>query len=267
MEIFVAAFGITAAVILIVGSLVLRQIKSRQQFLLMQQVLDKGLPGLPGLPPFWVLSMRQGVMTLTLGVGLLIVGLAAMKGASKVEMPSAASLLPPSPANPSSGGGSASGGSSMGASAGSLDSAATTQRGGNTPPGGANDSPGDQYGQLPPPPPPPGEMGPPDDGGPPPPPGDGRPGWGGPGGWGPGGGPGFGGPGWNGPPGGPRWGGRGMPPAPPRPPAPNPALERWHAAQAQHAIGLIAAGIGFILFLLGGMRIAFAGVERRHMSA
>jgi hypothetical protein len=223
IDIAAAAFGITAAVLLVIGSLILRQMKSRQQFLLMQQVLDKGLPGLPGLPPFWVLSLRQGVTTATLGVGLLVTGVVAVGMSSGVEMPK--SVLPA--------GGAATTQATEGQGAASMPALGQTASGQTALPEGRG-------GWM---------QGPPD--GPPPPPFG--PGYGG-GGFGP---PGFGGP--------PRPGFDG--PGPGRfPPTPDPALERWHRAQDQHALGLIAAAIGFILLLLGSVRIAFASVERKHLS-
>lgn len=47
---------------------------------------------------------------------------------------------------------------------------------------------------------------------------------------------------------------------------PMPPLERWHRAQDQAAVSLAAAAIGFILVLLGLVRIFFAFTERKYTS-
>lgn len=49
----------------------------------------------------------------------------------------------------------------------------------------------------------------------------------------------------------------------PAPPPRDPEVERWHRAQAQQTFGLVGAGVGFILFLLGIVRIGFARIEQR----
>lgn len=50
----------------------------------------------------------------------------------------------------------------------------------------------------------------------------------------------------------------------PPPPRPDPATERWHRAQDQMAVAEIAVGGGFILVLLGIVRIVFAFAERKY---
>lgn len=50
----------------------------------------------------------------------------------------------------------------------------------------------------------------------------------------------------------------------PPPPRPDPATERWHRAQDQKAVAGIAVGGGFILVLLGIVRVAFAFAERKY---
>jgi len=61
----------------------------------------------------------------------------------------------------------------------------------------------------------------------------------------------------------------GVPNAPPldrpRPPEPNPALERWHQAESQRAVGLSTMGCGFVLVLLGAVRIGFARAEKKYL--
>jgi hypothetical protein len=53
----------------------------------------------------------------------------------------------------------------------------------------------------------------------------------------------------------------------PRPPPPNPALERWHRAENQRNVGLAAMGCGFVLALLGIVRIGFARLERKYTNS
>ncbi len=53
-----------------------------------------------------------------------------------------------------------------------------------------------------------------------------------------------------------------QPPPRRQPPAPNPAMEQWHRAQAQETVGMILVGSGIVLVLLGLFRVAFATVER-----
>jgi len=50
----------------------------------------------------------------------------------------------------------------------------------------------------------------------------------------------------------------------PRPPEPNPGLERWHHAENQRAVGLSTMGCGFVLVVLGAVRIGFARAEKKY---
>ncbi|MDI9668962.1 hypothetical protein, partial [Acinetobacter baumannii] len=67
----------------------------------------------------------------------------------------------------------------------------------------------------------------------------------------------------------------GTPPFPPQPPQPEhhrpgppprelPAVELWHRAQDHKSLAGLAASVGFILVVLGGVRVAFAFAERRY---
>ncbi len=62
--------------------------------------------------------------------------------------------------------------------------------------------------------------------------------------------------------------GKHKPPHPrPKPPPPNPALEQWHQAQQQQTVGLVVAGCGLLITLLGAVRMIFAGLERKQFAA
>ena len=93
---FAGGFGAAAAIVLIGGAVLLRWQRNRLQFQLMQTAIEKGVPPMPGAAPLWLLSLRQGVMILVLGVGLLIAGALAYHSAAAVAMPavSAATTQP-----------------------------------------------------------------------------------------------------------------------------------------------------------------------------
>jgi hypothetical protein len=86
-DVFVGSFAIAAAILLVGGWVLLQWQRNRQQFSLMQQAIERGVRILPQGPPFWLLSLRQGLMILTLGIGLLIVGGIAWALGSGVRMP------------------------------------------------------------------------------------------------------------------------------------------------------------------------------------
>jgi hypothetical protein len=46
-----------------------------------------------------------------------------------------------------------------------------------------------------------------------------------------------------------------------------PAVELWHRAQDQHAVGTLALASGFILVLLGLVRVIFSFAERKYSAA
>jgi hypothetical protein len=46
-----------------------------------------------------------------------------------------------------------------------------------------------------------------------------------------------------------------------------PAVEQWHRAQDQRAVGTLGIGSGFILVLLGFVRVIFAFAERKYSAA
>jgi len=101
-EVFAALFGVTAAVLLVGGWVALRWQRDRHQFTLAQRALERGVNAFPGGPPFWLVSLRQGLMVLTLGVGLIVVGWLAVAMAGNPEPPPAAFMpaQPPRPVEP-----------------------------------------------------------------------------------------------------------------------------------------------------------------------
>lgn len=84
-------FGIAAAVLIVGGSIFLRWQRNRQRFTLMRLAMERGTTAVPGGPPFWVLSLRQGLLTLTLGIGLLAAGAALYVLTSGARPPAMAS--------------------------------------------------------------------------------------------------------------------------------------------------------------------------------
>jgi hypothetical protein len=103
VDYFAGALGATAALLLVGGAILLRWQRNRQQFILMQSALEKGITSFPGQPPFWLLSLRQGITTITLGIALIIVGSGAWAIGHGVEQPTAALANeppPPPPAQP-----------------------------------------------------------------------------------------------------------------------------------------------------------------------
>jgi hypothetical protein len=188
-EAFAAAFGAAAAILLVGGYVLLRWQRDRQQFLLMHKAMERGINALAGGPPFWVVSLRQGLMILTLGVGLVVVGLVAVQTVPDVEMPQG--WQGPMPA--------------MQPGMNGPDRPDAQDR-----PEFRPDRPEPRMDQRPP---------------------------------------------------GPR---RPTIPDRPQPPPQNPAMERWHRAQDQRMVGLLAIGSGVILILLGIVRTSLAAVERRY---
>lgn len=96
---FVGGFGAATAILVVAGPMALRWQKNRQQFVLIQAALEKGVtPPWPQVPPSWVLSLRQGLVTVALGVGLMVTGGTALSFTRGLEPPVLASqTLEPSP--------------------------------------------------------------------------------------------------------------------------------------------------------------------------
>lgn len=207
-----------AAVILVAGWVLTRWHRDQMRFALMRTALERGVTRFPGMPPYWLVSLRQGVTLVALGAGLGAVGAAAWWMVRGVEMPTIEQV-----------------------NAGVKQESAGAPKEGlprERPP-----RPEDGFG--------PGREGPPHDGPPGEPPappphpreerGQGRM--------------------HDGPPS--RDGHEGREGREGRPPA-SPAMERWHRAEAQQTIGLVSAGAGLILLILGVVRIGFAKIEQRY---
>lgn len=83
-----------AAVLLVGGAIAARWHKDQLRFALMKAALEKGVTQFPGTPPYWLVSLRQGVMLLATGVALTGVGLGAWFLGRGVEMPATAQVQP-----------------------------------------------------------------------------------------------------------------------------------------------------------------------------
>lgn len=172
---FAGVFGGTAAVLLLGGPLLLRWQRNRQQFLLAQAALAQGVTRFPKGPPFWLMSLRQGITTLTLGLALLVIGGVASWLTWSATLPAITAT--------------------------SQSLTVTTQPSQIASPSGL---PAQEIEPV----------------------------------------------------------GRG--PARLGPPAPNPQREEWHRIKSINSLGLMALATSFVLTLLGIVRIAFAGTERRY---
>jgi hypothetical protein len=79
-----------AAVLLVAGWLAIRWQQDRQRFQLMATALEKGITRFPDAPPFWLVSMRQALTMLALGIALVVVGGGASWVGRQVPMPQGA---------------------------------------------------------------------------------------------------------------------------------------------------------------------------------
>lgn len=97
-------FGATAALLLVGGGVMLRAQRARYAFTLAEAALAKGLPPATVGPPAWLVSLRQSVMILATGVGLMIAGGGIAFWAAHVPPPPAGStataLVAPEPPPP-----------------------------------------------------------------------------------------------------------------------------------------------------------------------
>jgi hypothetical protein len=168
-HIWISSFGVTAAVLVVCGYILLQWQRNRYRFRLMQTALERGITDYFEGPPFWLISLRQGIAVLALGIGLIIVGAVAYILAQRVEPPEQPTVQ------------------STKSVVAQDDSATFIPEA--------------------------------------------------------------------------KW----LKPDRPKPPPPNPALEKWHRAQDQQTLGLAAIGCGFLITLLGGVRTTFSFVERKHI--
>jgi hypothetical protein len=74
-EAAIPVFAISAAAILVGGTILLRFQRDRHHFLLAHMALERGITTFPGAIPGWLLSLRVGVLTLVLGLGLASSGI------------------------------------------------------------------------------------------------------------------------------------------------------------------------------------------------
>lgn len=90
---FAAGFGVAAAILILGGIVLLRFQRNRQEFALMRAALEKGVSAFPNAQPPWLISLRQGVLTLALGVGLIGVGVVLWAISRNVEPPPVTPVL------------------------------------------------------------------------------------------------------------------------------------------------------------------------------
>lgn len=86
-HIWISSFGVTAAVLVVCGYVLLQWQRNRYRFRLMQTALERGITDYYEGPPFWLISLRQGIAVLALGIGLIVIGAAAFQLAHGVDMP------------------------------------------------------------------------------------------------------------------------------------------------------------------------------------
>lgn len=99
-EVFAAALGVAAAVLLVGSSFLLRWQRNRQRFELTRLALENGATQFPKGPPFWLVSLREALSTLALGLGLLAVGAISYGMGSRVPAPSAQEIRAAGPVGP-----------------------------------------------------------------------------------------------------------------------------------------------------------------------
>jgi len=87
-------FGIAAAVLLIGGGVALRWQRNRLHYALMQSALDKGVDLSAAAPPAWLISLRQGVSTFAIGIGLLVAATVVHRWSQTVPMPAVSEFDP-----------------------------------------------------------------------------------------------------------------------------------------------------------------------------
>jgi hypothetical protein len=86
-EVFFGILGGALALLIIGGGLLLMWQRMRLGHRLMQSAIERGITSFPGVPPVWLISMRQGVTTLALGVALAGFGAVVFGAADRVPMP------------------------------------------------------------------------------------------------------------------------------------------------------------------------------------
>jgi hypothetical protein len=94
------ALGV-AAVLLVLGWSITRWQRDRERFALMQKALEKGVTRFPGTPPYWLVSLRQGVTLTAVGIGLIGAGGGAFLLAHGVPMATPPASVPSAVTEPS----------------------------------------------------------------------------------------------------------------------------------------------------------------------
>src|SRR5665213_607854 len=84
-DVLSTALGV-AAVLLVIGWSITRWQRDRERFSLMKTALEKGVTRFPGTPPYWLVSLRQGVTLSAVGIGLVGAGGGAWWLAHNVPM-------------------------------------------------------------------------------------------------------------------------------------------------------------------------------------
>ena len=91
---FAVGYGVAAAILTIGGIVVLRFQRNRHEFALMRAALERGITSFQTGQPPWLVSLRQGMMILTLGIALAGVGAGAWWLADGVHLPEIAATQP-----------------------------------------------------------------------------------------------------------------------------------------------------------------------------
>lgn len=86
-HVWVSSFGVVSAILVVGGYVLLQWQRNSYRFQLSKAALERGLTDAPGGPPYWLTSLRQGIMMLALGIGLLAAGGAGYGLASNVTPP------------------------------------------------------------------------------------------------------------------------------------------------------------------------------------
>jgi len=90
---FAIGFGAATAILVVGGIVLLRWQRNRHEQAILQAALARGESPAPVQPP-WLVSMRQGVLTLALGAGMCLCGWAARAIAERIEIPALPTTRP-----------------------------------------------------------------------------------------------------------------------------------------------------------------------------
>ena len=79
MEWLFGAIAILIVIMIVGGTVLLRWQRNRYRFELMKAAMAQGMTRFPSDVPYWLASLREALMVLTVGVGLMLVGGAAIR--------------------------------------------------------------------------------------------------------------------------------------------------------------------------------------------